>query len=78
MGLRARGTNCRIQSRLQTILLDRLEQDAGRADEATTVYAEARAYFDTAMAAVEADSKEAAYIQGELAAIPAPAPVTSP
>jgi tetratricopeptide (TPR) repeat protein len=52
--------------------------DAGRADEATTVYAEARAYFDTAMAAVEADSKEAAYIKGELAGIPVQAPVTAP
>ncbi|MBT3294060.1 MAG: hypothetical protein HN919_05575 [Verrucomicrobia bacterium] len=51
---------------------------AGRADEAATVYAEARAYFDTAMAAVEADSKEADYIANELAGIPAPAPSTAP
>jgi tetratricopeptide (TPR) repeat protein len=53
-------------------------RDAGRAEEAAAAYAEARGYFDTALAAAQADSKEHAYITGELAQIPMSASAPAP
>ncbi len=52
-------------------------RDAGRSEDAAKAYAEARAYFDQALAEVKEDSKEAAYIREQMAELPAEEPAPS-
>ena len=52
-------------------------RDAGRAEEAAKAYAEARDYFDQAMKGTEEGSKEAAYIEKEMAELPRREPAPS-
>ena len=52
-------------------------RDAARADDAAKAYAEARDYFNAAMAAAKEGSKEAAYIKEQMAELPAMEPAPS-